>query len=85
MLDSLAQNCPAHKHVTSVTMQLALFSFIIGKRPEKKSEKPIPTKETPGIVEKPKLKATGKAKVEESPMEKLKRLENGKRLAETAI
>ena len=60
-------------------MQLALFSFIIGKRPEKKSEKPIPTKETPGIVEKPKLKATGKAKVEESPMEKLKRLENGKR------
>merc|ERR1711915_569949 len=49
-----------------------------GKRPEKKSEKPIPTKETPGIVEKPKLKATGKAKVEESPMEKLKRLENAK-------
>merc|ERR1712142_57501 len=50
-----------------------------GKRPEKKSEKTIPTKETPdGIVVKPKLKATGKAKVEESPLEKLKRLENAK-------
>ena len=63
-----------------------MFLLLIGKRPEKKSEKTIPTKETPdGIVVKPKLKATGKAKVEESPLEKLKRLENGKKLVKTAV